>query len=70
MLEHREFDWQRFWVQEVVILGASMLITVMTSRQDPALSRPRLVVLLIVVLAMTVLNVLLTKFGKATVDRR
>ncbi len=70
MLEHREFDWQRFWVQEVVILGASMLITVMTSRQDPRLSRPRLVVLLIVVLAMTVLNVLLTKFGKATVDRR
>jgi multisubunit Na+/H+ antiporter MnhB subunit len=69
MREHHEFDWQRFWVQEVVILGASMLITVMTSRQDPRLSRPRLVVLLIVVLAMTVLNVLLTKFGKATVDR-
>ncbi len=70
MHEHHEFDWQRFWVQEVVILGASMLITVMTSRQDPRLSRPRLVVLLIVVLAMTVLNVLLTKFGNATVDRR
>jgi hypothetical protein len=61
----REFDWQRFWLQEVVIVSAATFITVMTSRQDPPLTRPRLVVLFVVLLGTTVFNVLLSRFDKA-----
>lgn len=63
MRDLREFDWQRFWLQEVVVLGAPTLITVMTSPENPPLSRPRLVILLVVLLGMSAFNVILSKLG-------
>lgn len=68
--ELREFDWQRFWLLEVVILGASMLITVMTSHAQPPLNKTRLGILLVTALGLTVFNLILSKNGKGRVNRR
>jgi len=62
--ELRDFDWHRFWVQEVIFFSAPTLLLVITSRQNPPLSKTRFVVLLVLVLVMTILNLVQLKFAK------
>jgi len=64
MRELREFDWQRFWLQEVVILSVPLLFLVMTSRAVPPLNEPRLVILLVFIVGMTMFNVIQNRVGR------
>lgn len=59
----RNFDWPQFWLQEVVIISAPLLIMVMTATHEPALSNIKLTVLLVLISAMTAFNVFLVRFG-------
>ena len=63
------FDWERFWLQEVICLGLPTLMTIIAFRGGPALRPSRLAVLLVVLLGLTVLNVILSKFWAAAVGR-
>lgn len=63
--EPEAFDWERFWVQEVIFLGLPTLITIIAFRGGPTLLPSRLVVLLIVLFGLTVLNVILSKFWRS-----
>lgn len=63
--EPQAFDWQLFWLLEVTFLGLPTLITILAFRGGPTVRPSRLAVLLVVLLGLTVLNVILTKFGKA-----
>jgi hypothetical protein len=57
-----EFDWPRFWLQEVVILSVPTLIMIIASRgDDPPLSKSKLVLLLVVFVVFTALNRVLSK---------
>ena len=56
-----EFDWPRFWLQEVVILSIPTLIMVLTSREEPPLSKNRLVILFVVFIGLTMVNRVLSK---------
>jgi len=64
MRELHQFDWPRFWLQEVILLGGSMLLMVMTSHEVPPLSGPRLALLLVVLLGLTMFNVIQNRVGK------
>jgi len=60
--ELQSFDWERFWLQEVIFLGLPTLITIVAFRGGPTLRPSRLAVLLLVLLGLTVINVILSKF--------
>ena len=64
--ELQAFDWQRFWLQEVIVLGLPTLIMIIAFRGGPTLRPPRLAVLLVILLGLTVLNVILCKFWGAS----
>ena len=57
--EPQNFDWQLFWLREVIFLGLPTLIAVMAFRDGPYLSLHRTTVLVLVLIALTVLNVIL-----------
>ena len=61
MRESHEFDWPRFWLLEAVILSVPTLIMIITSRQDPPLTKSRLVILLAIFIGFTALNRVLSK---------
>jgi hypothetical protein len=63
--ELRGFDWHRFWLQEVVFLSVPMLLMVIMSRQNPPLDKPKLVILVVVLLCITIVNVIQNRIGKA-----
>ena len=63
--ELRGFDWHRFWLQEVVFLSVPMLLMVIMSRQNPPLDKPKLVILVVVLLCTTIVNVIQNGIGKA-----
>lgn len=50
----RDFDWQLFWLMQVVFLGVPPLVTVMASG---SLSLNKAVVLAFVLIGLTALNV-------------
>lgn len=70
MRTSHEFDWPRFWLQEVVILSIPTLVMIMTSRASPPLTRGRLVVLLVVFIGFTVFNAVLSKSSSRNFLRR
>ena len=63
--ELRGFDWHRFWLQEVVFLSVPMLLMVIMSRQNPPLDKPKLVILVVVLLCTTIVNVIQNRIAKA-----
>jgi uncharacterized membrane protein YwaF len=64
--EPQAFDWERFWLLEVIFLALPTLITIIAFRGGPTLLPSRLAVLLVVLLGLTVLNVIMNKFlGRA-----
>jgi len=60
----REFDWHRFWLQEVVFVSVPSLILVVSSHQNPPLTNTRVVVLIVLILVMTILNGVQLRFEK------
>jgi hypothetical protein len=67
--EPQAFDWERFWLLEVIVLGFPTLITIIAFRGAPTLLPSRLAVLLVVLLGLTVLNVVLCRFWGAAFGR-
>ena len=55
-MQHREVDWHRFWLLEVVILAVPVFVTVLSTAVSSTVSPGKLEVLLVVLGALTVLN--------------
>jgi hypothetical protein len=53
------FDWQLFWLLEVIFLGAPTLVTIMAFRVDGTLPLHRAAILLVVLLGLTGFNLIL-----------
>jgi hypothetical protein len=58
-----DIDWSRFWLLEVVILGAPTLIAVIATGGQSPVSIGRVELLLVVLIALTVVNLFLGILG-------
>ena len=66
----KQFDWQMFWIRQVLFLAAPLLIPVFTLRHGTSISPPRVAAILTVQLSLTVFNVAWTFFRASSFDRR
>jgi len=55
----RDVDWHKFWLLEVVILGGPALVTVLATGGRSPVSPRAVEVLLVVLVALTVVNLFL-----------
>ena len=58
-VRHRDFDWHRFWLIEVVILAVPVLVTVLATGGRAPISSAVVAVLLIALVTLTVMNLFL-----------
>lgn len=68
-----DVDWGKFWLIEVVILGVPTLATVFATGGRSPVTRIAVVVLLVVLVALTIVNLLLVLGflrGSGRTDRR
>lgn len=66
----KQFDWEMFWIREVLFLAAPLLIAVLTLHHETRIPLHRLGIALIVQLSLTVLNVAWTFFRTSSFDWR
>jgi hypothetical protein len=70
-MQPSDVDWGKFWLLEVVILGVPTLVTVLATGGRSPVSPRAVVVLLVVLVALTVVNLLLGLLrGSGRTDRR
>ena len=53
----KQFDWEMFWLRQVLFLSVPLLLAVFTLHHESSISLHRLGIVLIVQLSLTVLNV-------------
>ena len=58
-MQRRDFDWHKFWLLEVVFLAVPMLVTVLAKGGRSPVSPRGVAVLLVVLVALTVVNLFL-----------
>lgn len=67
--QRRAFDWQVFWLGEVLVLSLPFLIAVFTLPRGSHIERVRLEVLLSIQLGLTILNVFWTLVASARSEK-
>ena len=64
--KRKEFDWDIFWIREVLILGIPVLLIVFTiPRGDDHIHIAKLAMLLAILLGLTLLNVTWASLSKS-----
>jgi hypothetical protein len=67
--QSKQFDWQMFWIRQVLFLAVPPLIAVSTLRRETNISVRGIAAILMVQLSLTVFNVAWT-FHKTDIEDR